>query len=115
MAEAVAHDALAQDERDGDEQHRRDGSVDEEDPRPAEVRGQDAADEDADRRSAPRGCAPDAERDVAVAPLGEGRHEEREPGGREQRASQALEPAEGDERACGPGEPAEDRADSEER
>jgi hypothetical protein len=115
VSKAVRPDALAQDARHCEQQHRCDGGVDEEDPRPAEIRGQHTADEDADGRSAAGGGAPDAERDVAVSPLREGRHQERETGGREKRPAETLEPTEGDERACRPRERAEDGAEPEER
>ncbi len=104
------------------EQHRRQrdrrdghGHVDEEDPRPAQVRGEHAAEQDAHRGAAPGGRAVDAEREVALAALGEGRHQQRERGRGEQRAAEALEAAEGDQRALRPGQPAEERARSEER
>ena len=55
-----------------------------------EVRGQDAAEQDAGRGAAARGGAVDAEREVALAALGEGRHQERQRRRREERAAEAL-------------------------
>ena len=99
------------------QEHRREGDrgecdrdVDEEDPGPAQVRRQHAAEEDADCRAASGCTAVDAERDVAVAALAERRHQERERGRGEQRATEALQGAEGDERGLRPGESAEERA-----
>ena len=76
-----------------------DRDVDEEDPRPAQVARQQAAEQHADGGAATRGCAVDAEREVALAALGEGGDEERERGRREQRSAEALEGAERDQRA----------------
>ena len=72
--------------------------VDEEDPRPGERARQEAAEQHAGRGAAAGDRAPDAERDVALAALGEGRRQDRERGGREQRAAEALGRAEGDQR-----------------
>ena len=58
--------------------------------------------------------APDAERDVALAALGEGRGQDREGGGGEEAAAEPLQGAEDDQRALGPGEAGEQRADGEE-
>ena len=74
-----------------------------------------AAEQDARGRAAAGGRAVDAEREVPLAALGEGRHQQRERGRCEQRAAEALQSAEGDERAFRPGEPAEQRAGGEER
>ena len=92
-----------------------DRDVDEEDPRPVQVRGQDAAEQDADRCAATRGGAVDPEREIPLAALCKRGHQERERGGREQRAPEALHCAERDQRGLRPREPAEERADREER
>ena len=113
MAETAAHVPGAEDARRQHEQQCADGSVDEEDPGPAEVRGQHATQQHADRPAAPGGRAPDAEREVAVTPLGEGRHQQRQARGRQQRAAEPLDPAERDERARRPRERAEHRSDGE--
>jgi MFS family permease len=91
--------ALAQHERGDQDRGDADRDVDEEDPGPAEVRGEHAAEEDARGRAAARGGAVDPEREVALPALGEGGHQERERGRRHQRAAEALEGAEGDQRA----------------
>ena len=85
-----------------------DRDVDEEDPGPAEIRRDDAAEQDAGGRAATRGGAVDAECAVAVASLGERRHQQRERGRREQRAAEPLHRAEGDERGRRPGDAAEE-------
>ena len=99
-------------ERDRDDCDR---DVDEEDPRPAQVRGQDAAEQDAHGRTAARGGPVDAERDVALASLGVDRHQERQRGRREERAAEPLQRPEADQRRLRPREPAEKRAHGEER
>ena len=106
--------ALAQ--QDGREQGGSDAdrNVDEEDPRPAEVARQDAAQQHAGGRAASGGCAVDAEREVAVASFGEQGHEERERRRREQCPAEPLDGAERDQRALRPGDPAEQRAHREE-
>ena len=45
-------------------------------------------------------CAPDPERSVAVAALGEGRHQQGEAGGREQRPAETLQRAEATSELC---------------
>jgi hypothetical protein len=91
-----------------------DGDVDEEDPGPAQVAGEDAAKQDAGSRAAARGGAVDPQRKVAVAALREGGHQERQRRGREQRPAEALEGAETDQRALRPRDPAKKRACGEE-
>jgi hypothetical protein len=66
------------------------------------------------RTPAAGGGAVDPERAVALAPLGERRHQERERSRSEQRASQSLQGAEADERARRPGDAAEEGAPGEE-
>jgi hypothetical protein len=106
--------ALAQ--QHGGEQRRRDadGHVDEEDPRPAQVAGEDAAEQYAGRGAAAGRCAVDPQRHVAVATLGEGRHQQREGGGSEQGAAEPLNRPEGDQRGLRPGDGAQERARGEE-
>ena len=91
-----------------------DRDVDEEDPRPAQVRGQHAAEQHADGRAGAGSGAVDPEREVPLAALGERGHQQRERRRREQRAAEALEGAEADQRGLRPGEAAEQRADGEE-
>jgi hypothetical protein len=107
--------ALAQEGRSDHDRTQADGNVDEEDPRPAQVRGQQPAEQHPDGGTAAGGGAVDPERAVAVATLGEGRHQQRQRRGSEQRASEALHRSEDDERAGRPGEPAEERAAGEQR
>src|SRR5436309_1631215 len=64
--------------------------------------------------AASRGRAPDPEREVPLTSFAEGRRQDREGGRREQRRSEALQRAEGDQRARRPGEPVEQRAHGEE-
>src|SRR5262249_61611148 len=79
----------------------------------AQVRGEDSAQQDAGRGATSSGRSVDAERDVAIATLGERRHQERERGRGEERSAEALDGAEGDQRALGPGKSAEERAERE--
>ena len=106
--------ALAEDERDDGEHDQPGGDVDEEDPRPAERAGQGAAEQDARCAAAARGRTPDAEREVALAPLGERGGQDRERRRRQQRRAEPLERAEGDQRPLRPGEPVEQGTDREE-
>src|SRR6266545_2537877 len=107
--------ALAQEGRGQPDHERSDRDVGEEDPGPAEAARQCAAEEDAGRAAA-AGCgAPDPERGVALAALGEGRGQDRQRRRGEQRRAEPLERAERDQRALGPGEPVEERAHGEER
>ena len=80
----------------------------------ASAAGQDAAEQHAGSAAAAGDRAPDAEREVALAALGERRRQDRERRRREQRAAEPLERAEGDQRALRPGEAGEQRADREE-
>ena len=107
--------ALAEQER--RERHRgeTDRDVHEEDPRPVQVRGQDAAEQHAGGGAAAGGRAVDAERAVPLLPLGEGRHQQRQRGRREQRPAEPLDGAERDQRGLGPGQAARERARREER
>ena len=102
--------AFPQQHRRERDRHHGDGNVDEEDPGPAQVRGKDAAEQDADRGAA-AGCRTvDAERAVAVAALGEDRHQERERGRCEECSAEPLEGAERDQGRLRPGEAAQERA-----
>ena len=60
---------------------------------------QHAAEQDASRGAAARDRAPDPEREVALAALGEGRRQDRQRGRREQRCAEALQRAEDDQRS----------------
>ena len=107
--------ALAQEPRaDGEDGHA-DRQVDEEDPRPAQVRGEDAAEQHADGAADAGDRTPHGERDVPVAPLAEGGDDDRERCRREQRAAQALQRPRDDQRAFRPGEPGKQRAEREHR
>ena len=107
--------ALAQEDRAQHEHERADRDVHEEDPRPAERTRQSAAEEHAGRRAATGDSTPDAEREVALASFLERRRQDRERGRREQRRPEPLCGAERDQRALGPREPVEERADREQR
>ena len=102
--------ALAQQERGQRDRDQGDRDVDEEDPGPAQVGREHAAEQDADGGTATCGGAVDSERAVALAALGEGRHQERERGRCKQRAAEPLQGAERDQRRLRPGETAEQRA-----
>ena len=92
-----------------------DGHVDEEDPGPAQVRRQDAPEQDAGGGAAAGRSAVDAQREIALTAFRERRHQQRECGRSEQRPTEALHRPEGDQRALRPGEPAQERAHGEER
>ena len=68
--------ALAQQHRCEQGGHDADRDVDEEDPRPAQIARQDTAEQDACGGATPGGSPVDAEREVAVASFGEGRHQQ---------------------------------------
>ena len=70
--------ALLEQDRRQDEGRHADRDVDEEDPLPAERVREDAAEQDARRGTEAADRAPDAERDVALAALGERRREDRQ-------------------------------------
>ena len=88
-----------------------DRDVHEEDPLPGEEIREDAAQEDAGRSAEAADRAPGAERDVALAPLGEGGGEDGERGRRDGGRAETLERPGGDQRLVAPGEAAEKRAD----
>src|SRR3954452_13065061 len=97
------------------ERDRGDGNwnVDEEDPRPREIGREYAAQEDTDRGAAARHGSVEPEREVAVAALGEDRHQQRERGRRHERAAEPLNRPEDDERALRPSKSAQERAEAE--
>jgi len=83
-----------------DRQQRRgdaDRHVDEEDPLPAQQVGQHASQQQAERAAASGDRAPHAQRLGAVLALGEGRGDDRQRGGGDERAAEALQPARCDE------------------
>ena len=90
-----------------------DRQVDEEDPRPAQVRREHATEQHTDGATDAGGCAPDAEGDVPLTPLAEGGDDDRKRSRREQSAAKALQPPGDDQRAFRPGEPGEQRAERE--
>ncbi len=83
--------ALAHQPRGDGEDGRADRQVDEEDPRPAQVRGEDAAEQHTDGAAAAGGSTPYAEGDVPLTPLAEGGDDDRERGRGEQCAAEALQ------------------------
>jgi hypothetical protein len=105
--------ALAQQpRRDGEDGHT-DGNIDVEDPRPAERARQGASEQDAGSAPAARCGAPNAEREIALPALTEGRRQDRESGGRQQRSAEPLQRAERNQRSLRPGETVEQRANGE--
>ena len=92
------------------------GHVHEEDPLPAEVLREDAAEEDAGRGAAPRDRAPDPERLVPLrAAVAEGRVDDREGRGRDDRTAEACDGAEGDQPRAAIREAAHERCEREQR
>ena len=106
--------ALIQEPRRNENHGRADGDVDEEHPRPGEIRGEHAAEQHARCAAGAGGGAPDAERAVPLATLPERRHQDRERRGGEQGAAETLQGAKRDQRALGPGESAQEGARREE-
>ena len=84
-----------------------------EDPGPAQVRGEHAAEQHPDGAADPRGRAPHTEGDVALTSFAERRDDDRERRRHEQRPAQALQRPGDDQRARRPGEPREQRAERE--
>jgi hypothetical protein len=107
--------ALLEQQRGERDRRDADRDVDEEDPRPAQVRGQEPTEQHARRSAATGRRTVDPEREVALTALGERRHQQRECGGGEQRPTEALDGAKGDQRSLGPGDAAEERARGEQR
>jgi hypothetical protein len=102
--------ALRQQDRRKHERCRADRDVHEEDPLPGEELGQDPAEQDACHGAEAADGAPGAERDVALATLGEGRRHDRERGRCDRSCAQALDGARADERGLAPSKAAEQRA-----
>jgi hypothetical protein len=105
--------ALAEEYRGQGEHDCSGGDVDEEDPRPVEGARQHTSEQDAGRGAATRGGSPDPEGKIALAAFRKRRGQDGQSCGREQRCSQSLETTETDERALGPGQTVEKRADGE--
>ena len=99
--------------RQGEQEHP-DRDVDEEHPLPAERVDEDAAGDDAEGAAEAGQPAPDAHRDVALAPVGEGHGEDREGGGRHERSAETLHGADADEHALRRRQAAGQRRDGEE-
>ena len=90
-----------------------DRDVHEEDPRPRERLDEDAAEQQSDSRAADRDRGPDAHRFRALGALGEGRRDDGERRGRDQRATEPLHAAEDDEELRARREPVEEGGDGE--
>ena len=89
---ALLQQARREERRDDADRH-----VDPQDPFPAEVLGQDAAEQHAGGAAGARDRAPDAQRLVALGALGERVRDHRQRRGRQQRGAEALQRARGDE------------------
>ena len=113
-ADGVLDAALLQ--QSGREQDRgeADRRVDEEDPLPADVLGEHAAEQDADRASGARHRAPDRQGLVALVALGERRREDGERCGRDHRPAESLDGAGADEEVVRAREAAGQRGQGEE-
>jgi hypothetical protein len=105
--------ALGQQAGREEDRERADRHVDPQDPLPAEVLGEDAAEQDAGRAAGAGHGAPDAERPVALRALGERRGDDGERGGGDQRGAQALEGAGDDEHDVVGRQAADERGDGE--
>ena len=92
-----------------------DGDVDDEDPRPAEDVGQDAAEEQAEGAAGAGDRAPDAHRAGAVLALGEGGGDDRQRRGGDQGGAEALHAARDDQHLARVGERVGGRRRAEER
>ena len=90
-----------------------DRHVDEQDPLPAQVLGQHAAEQHARGAARAGDGAPDAQRAVALGALGEGVGHDRQRGGGDQRGAEALQGARADEPDVGLGQAAEQRRERE--
>ena len=93
-------------EHEGDNPNR---DVDEEDPRPREVLGDDAAEDEPDRGATDRDRSPDAEGTGALSALLEGRRDDRQRGRCDQRSAEALEGTGADQHALACRKPVEQR------
>ena len=91
-----------------------DGDVDEEDPAPVDVLGQQPADERADRERERRDAGPDADRGAALAGR-ERRRDDRERRGVHERRADTLDHARGDQLLARAREPAPERREREDR
>ena len=107
--------ALAQEHWAERERDQTDGDVDEEDPLPAGAVDERARDQVARGGAEGAEHAPDPERLVALGPLLERGRDDREGGGGHDRRPDALESAGPDQSAGRPGEPADERGESEEQ
>ena len=107
--------ALAEEQRREGDRGDADRDVEEEDPLPAQRVREDATEEHACGGTEATDGAPDAEGDVALLPLDEGRHQDRERGRRDDRRTQPLQGAGADQRRLVPREPGEQRGHAEER
>ena len=114
-ADRVLDAALAQQARGQQDRGEADRRVDEEDPLPADVLGEDAAEQHADRAAGTRDGAPDCERLVALLALGERRREDRERRRGDHRAAEALDGARRDEEVVRVREAAGERGEREQR
>jgi hypothetical protein len=92
-----------------------DGDVDDEDPRPAEDVGQDAAEEQAEGAAGAGDRAPDAHRAGAIPALGEGGGDDRQRRGGDQGGAEALHAARDDQHLTRVGESVGGRRRAEER
>ena len=92
-----------------DQRGRADGDVEEEDVLPPDVRGEDAAGEEPDRPAQRADPAPDAERLVALGPLGEHVHHDRQRGREHERRPEPLDPPHHDQEGVRGGEAAAER------
>ena len=90
-----------------------DRHVDEQDPLPAEVLGEHAAEQHARGAARAGDGAPDAQRAVALGALGEGVGHDRQRGGGDERGAEALQGARGDEPDVGLRQAAEQRGERE--
>ncbi len=90
-----------------------DWDVDNEDPRPRDELSQRAAEEQADGAATGRDRAPHAERLGPVLLLGERRRDDRQRGGRHERAAEALQRPAGDQHPGCLGEPIQQRCRAE--
>ena len=109
-------DAALGDERNREREYRgADRHVDEEDPLPAEILGEDAAHEDADRGAAPAHSSPDAECLVSLGSLGEERRHDGERRRRDDRGAEALHRSRTDQDALAVRKAADERGEREER
>ena len=107
--------ALGNQGRRQDEDEHAHGDVDPEDPRPAEVLGQDSAEEHTGRRAGAAERAPDPERLVPLRAFLEGGGHDRERRRRDDRCAEALDCARADQDAGAVGEAANERGEREQR